>query len=176
MLQSMGLQRVRHDLVTEKWKWKSLSPVRLFATPWILHGILQARMTGWVAVPFSRESSQSRDRTQVSCIAGGFFTSWATREAQWLNNRQSVNNGGVMTLFSRELKAGLVVYLRDLEVWGRPIPYAEVSNCAELIEQGSSFWMFRSVVPNLFGTRNRFHEKEFFYGPGWGWGDGLGMI
>ena len=37
--------------------------------------------------PFSRESSQPRDWTQVSCIAGGFFTSWATREAQshWKN-------------------------------------------------------------------------------------------
>ena len=30
----------------------------------------------------SRRSSQPRDRTQVSCITGGFFTSWATREAQ----------------------------------------------------------------------------------------------
>ena len=36
----------------------------------------------WVAFPFSRGSSQPRDQTQVSCIAGGFFTSWATREAQ----------------------------------------------------------------------------------------------
>ena len=35
-----------------------------------------------VAVPFSRGFSQPRDRTQVSHIAGGFFTSWATREAQ----------------------------------------------------------------------------------------------
>ena len=32
--------------------------------------------------PFSRGSSQPRDQTQVSCIAGGFFTSWATREAR----------------------------------------------------------------------------------------------
>ena len=38
--------------------------------------------TGVVAVPFSRGSSQRRDRTQVSHIAGRFFTSWATREAQ----------------------------------------------------------------------------------------------
>ena len=45
------------------------------------HGILQARILEWVAVPFSRGSSQSRDQTQVSRIAGGFFTSWATREA-----------------------------------------------------------------------------------------------
>ena len=35
----------------------------------------------WVALPFSRGSSQPRDRTQVSCMAGGFFTSWATGEA-----------------------------------------------------------------------------------------------
>ena len=34
------------------------------------------------AFPFSRESSQLRDQTQVSCLAGGFFTSWATKEAQ----------------------------------------------------------------------------------------------
>ena len=38
-------------------------------------GILQARILEWVAVPFSRASSQSRDPTQVSCIAGSFFTS-----------------------------------------------------------------------------------------------------
>ena len=39
-----------------------------------IHGILQARILEWVAFPFSRGSSQPRDRTQVSCIAGGFFT------------------------------------------------------------------------------------------------------
>ena len=44
------------------------------------HGILQARILEWVALPFSRGSSQPRDRTQVSCIAGRFFTSWTTRE------------------------------------------------------------------------------------------------
>ena len=44
------------------------------------HGILQARILEWIAVLFSRGSSQPRDQTQVSYIAGGFFTSWATRE------------------------------------------------------------------------------------------------
>ena len=39
-----------------------------------VHGILQARILEWVAVPFSRESSQPRDRTQVSHSVGGFFT------------------------------------------------------------------------------------------------------
>ena len=49
-----------------------------------VHGILQQRILAWVADPFSRGPSQPRDRTQVSCtaFAGGFFTSWVTREAQ----------------------------------------------------------------------------------------------
>ena len=50
----------------------------LFVTPWT--GILQARILEWVGVPFSRGSSKPRDRTQVSHITGGFFTSWATGE------------------------------------------------------------------------------------------------
>ena len=66
----------------------SLSHVRLFATPWtVAHqaplsmGILQARILEWVHFPSSRGSSQPREPTQVSCIAGGFFTNRATREA-----------------------------------------------------------------------------------------------
>ena len=47
-----------------------------------VYGILQARILEWVAFPFSRESSQPRDWTQVSHMAGEFFTSWAKREAQ----------------------------------------------------------------------------------------------
>ena len=43
-------------------------------------GILQARIPEWVAIPFSRGSSQPRDWTQVSHIAGGLFIIWATRE------------------------------------------------------------------------------------------------
>ena len=47
-----------------------------------VHGILQARILEWVAIPFSRGSSQARDQTQDSWVAGRFFTIWATREAQ----------------------------------------------------------------------------------------------
>ena len=53
---------------------------------YIVHGILQARILEWVAFPFSRGSSQPSNRTQVTLTAGGFFTSWATREAQELWN------------------------------------------------------------------------------------------
>ena len=46
-----------------------------------VHGILQARILEWVAISFSRGSSQVRDWTQVSCLAGTFFTVWATKKA-----------------------------------------------------------------------------------------------
>ena len=46
-----------------------------------VHGILQARILEWVAMPSSRGSSQLRDQTWVSCIVGRFFTDWSTREA-----------------------------------------------------------------------------------------------
>ena len=50
------------------------------ATRLSVYGILQARILGWIAMPSSRGSSRPRNQTGVSCIAGGFFTSWATRE------------------------------------------------------------------------------------------------
>ena len=58
-----------------------------------VRAILQARILKWVAFPFSRGSSQSRDQTQVSHIAGGFFTSWATRETwklSWIPDTRTV--------------------------------------------------------------------------------------
>ena len=39
-----------------------------------VHGILQARILEWLAIPFPRGSSQLRDQTWVSCIAGRFLT------------------------------------------------------------------------------------------------------
>ena len=48
-----------------------------------VHGIPQAWILEWVAVPFFRGSSQRIDRTQVSLIVGWLFTSWATREAHY---------------------------------------------------------------------------------------------
>ena len=61
------------------------------------HGILQARILEWVAVPFSRGSSQPRDRTGFSCIAGGFLT---------------VGLPGKPSKMSRVLAGGLGINLR----------------------------------------------------------------
>ena len=47
-----------------------------------VHGILQARILEWVAISFSKRSSQPRDQTEISSIEGRLFTIWATREAQ----------------------------------------------------------------------------------------------
>ena len=47
-----------------------------------VHGILQARVLEWVAISYSRGSSWPMDGSQVSYIAGRFFTFWATGEAQ----------------------------------------------------------------------------------------------
>ena len=49
---------------------KLLSCICLFWTPWADHGIFQARVQEWIAIPFSRWSSQPRDRTQVSHTEG----------------------------------------------------------------------------------------------------------
>ena len=69
---------------------QALGHVRLFATAWTVVrqaplslGILQAGILEWVAMPSSRGSSQPRDRTQVSCIAGRFFISRLTRKVPY---------------------------------------------------------------------------------------------
>ena len=65
-------------------KWKPLSRVQLFVTPRTIQSMEFSRPEYWSGLdfPFSGRSSQPRDQTQVSHIAGEFFTSWATREAQ----------------------------------------------------------------------------------------------
>ena len=71
------------EMCTSKVKMKVLvTQVCLTVTTWTVcrppgssvHGILQARMLEWVAIPFSRESSRRRDQTQLSDVAGIFFT------------------------------------------------------------------------------------------------------
>ena len=69
------------EVILESVKVSQSCPTLCDPMNYTVHGILQARILQWAAFPFSRGSSQPRDRTQVSHIASGFFTSWATREA-----------------------------------------------------------------------------------------------
>ena len=72
----------------KKWKWSSsvvsnsLQPHGRSLSGSSVHGIFQARVLEWIAISFSGGSSQPRNRTRVSCIAGKCFTVWATREAK----------------------------------------------------------------------------------------------
>ena len=79
------------QVVKVKVKVAQSCPTLCNPMDYTVHGILQARTLEWVALLFSRGSSQPRDQTHVSRIAGGFFTSWATREArssvEWVTNR-----------------------------------------------------------------------------------------
>ena len=80
----------------------------------------------WVAISFSRGSSQPRDQTHVSCIAGRFFTVWAMREAPFLANmvaKVASRNWvyiAVCLLLNRNLKEkwlALLVLKIDIDVW-----------------------------------------------------------
>ena len=86
----------------------SAAKLCLFVTPWtvalqalLFLGILLARIIlEWVARPSSRRSSQPRDRTWVSLIAGGFFTIWATRETSQENGQaESSSQSDVYSTF-----------------------------------------------------------------------------
>ena len=115
-----------------------LSHVQLFVNPWTVcsplahsahqnssvHGILQARILEWVAIPFSKGSSQPRDQTQVSCLAGGFFTIWATSEAQLDNTLVSKGQSRHwMKMLTGEIlkvstaKTGRLAYLLYEQAW-----------------------------------------------------------
>ena len=71
-----------HCFIVSEVKVAQSCPTLCDPMDYTLHGILQATILEWVALPFSRGSFQPRDRTQISHIAGGFFTSWAISEAQ----------------------------------------------------------------------------------------------
>ena len=68
------------------------------------HGISQARIPEWVAIPFCRESSWHRDRSQVSCPAGTFLTIWAISWLRWEGGRYSIKS--VAHLEGEALRAG----------------------------------------------------------------------
>ena len=75
------------------WKWKKVkvlvtqscpnlcNPMDCSLPGFSVHGILQTRLLEWIAISFSRGSSQPRDQTWVSRTVGRFFTLSATREA-----------------------------------------------------------------------------------------------
>ena len=89
-LRSLGLRARQNS--NEKWVLVAQSCLTLWEAmdcsppSSTVCGILQARILERVATPSSRGSSQPRDQTRVSYIAGEFFTIWGTREAKNSNS------------------------------------------------------------------------------------------
>ena len=108
-----------------------------------VHGILQARIREWVVFSLSRRSFQPRGRTQISCIAGGFFTNWPQGKPK---------NTGIGSLsllqqifLTQELNQGLLHcrwILYQLSYQGIPHPTPRVS--PNIIPLCSALWLFRN--------------------------------
>ena len=99
-----------------------------------VHGIIQARILEWVAISYSWGSSQLKDRTGVSCIAGRFFTIWATREASIHLNAE----------FQRIARRDKIAFLSD--------------QCKEIEENnrmGKNWDLFKKIRD----TKGTFHAK-----------------
>ena len=79
--QSISLRSLWREVIVTQLCLTLCDPMDCSPPGFSIHGILQARILEWVAIPFSRGSSRPRDWTWVSHIAARFFTSWATGEA-----------------------------------------------------------------------------------------------
>ena len=119
-----------------------------------VHGILQVRILEWVGFPFSRGSSQPRNWTQVSHIAGGFFTSWTSRETFVLYSL-------IITLCKMLHNLWSLEYRRDTHVihvhWNSC--YVIIINCmfAPEIKHAQAFMHFIQIFSNLLSS-----ELEIF--------------
>ena len=114
-----------------------------------VHGILQARILEWVAVPASRGSFQPKVRTQISCITGRFITTWATRETQeLLTISQSHTTSGNTRLcisyqYSTPAFPGFVVVL-SLRCFGKINIWHFTFQCS--CAQGFTYWDTHCVI------------------------------
>ena len=90
-------ERVSHSVVSH-----SLRPHGLYCSPpgYSVHGILQTRILEWVAIPFSRGSSQPRDWTHVSCIAGRLFYCLSHLVGMVLGKRQDLSKWQLLSFSS----------------------------------------------------------------------------
>ena len=127
-----------------KVKVTQLYPTLCGPMDYTVHGIFWGRILEWVAFPFSRVSSQHRDRTQVSHIAGGFFTSWSTREV-FRCPKSSVN---VLVLLG--VQSPLVIMFNRCSV--RIIPFEEILNEYLCREKNSLSSYFTVLTPPLINS------------------------
>ena len=79
-----------------------------------VHGSLQARILGWVAIPFSRGSSRPRDQTRVSCTADRFFTVRTTGKTKTLNLLKYFK---LLKFKIKQILWSLFIFKKDFLIW-----------------------------------------------------------
>ena len=128
------VQSVSHSVASDPLPPHGLSPTRLLC-PWDSPGKntgvekKKKRILEWVAIPFLRVSSWPRNRTRVFCIAGSFFTIWASREAlyhAWGARITSLSLFGDQ-LFGNSVSKFVQVFVGHQLFWAEP--FAE--HCGE---------------------------------------------
>ena len=132
-----------------------------------IHGILQARILEWAAIPCFRGSSQPKDWTQFSCFAARSFTIWVTGEAQFLCVETWTTSDAlwIRLAFQRISPCYLLRFLYSLSnyYWG-PSP---CQRCCRLGEQGrcSRGQMFIKQVISNACMLSRFSRVQLFLTP-----------
>ena len=113
---------------SSKLKWKLINHVQRFLTPL---GILRAIILEWVAVHFSRGSSQLRDGSLVSHIAGSFCPIWAMREAQkyWIG-QPIPSPGDLLNPRIQTESSALQANSLPAELPGKPCQLLTMSKCS----------------------------------------------
>ena len=123
VLNSQGLMCNLHHC-----SWGVSSFVKAFSKMYfsfVIVAVIQARILEWVAIPFSRASSQSRDWTWVSHNPGRIFTVWASREAPVIHYPLQ----------------GLMVHFSNLTHLKRPWCWERLKAGGERDDRGSGGWM-----------------------------------
>ena len=116
-----------------------------------VQGILQARILEWIAIAFSRGSSRPRDRARVACIAGGFFTISATRDAVGGDGLVTKSCLTLATPWTGNLPGFSVHGFSRQEYWSRvPLPFpGDLPNPG--IQPGSPALQAGSLLTELQG-------------------------
>ena len=101
----------------------SFDPMDYTAPDSSVHGILQPRILEWVAIPFSRGSSGTRDWTLVSCITGRFFTIWAPGNCHfessilWIHFTASLIEGFITLVTGVDWSRNQEILILVLSMW-----------------------------------------------------------
>ena len=111
-----------------------------------VHGILQARILDWIAAPFSRGSSQLRDRTQVSRPAGGFLTSYY------------LSTNSIMSLASSFLLSLALLTIQPVSFLGARLPWRVEQR--EHRNQTLYFYMKSSMQPSSSWIMSRYNKSQ----------------